>query len=228
VEAERVIVELEELLELREVPPIATASRGPRVLLPRLDPGAVSEELTLQSPYGPGAVTDNVSSLDGTSGFDAPGSCVGPFVAPTGEPLPCTIGFWKNRADGKPGTLQWFPNGDFDLVVSQAVTLSSGIFASSTELLAYLGSTGKRPIGDRAKQQLAATLLNMAAADLYPDNQKCKLFDANPIVSNACGDSITIATAVNAAKVDVNGDTAAQHEAMECLDDINNGVGIDD
>ena len=36
-----------------------------------------------------------------------------------GEPNACTIGFWKNRSDGKKGTLKWFPDTDFDDVVAQ-------------------------------------------------------------------------------------------------------------
>ncbi len=192
-------------------------------------PGQTSDQLFVRSAYSPGTVSDNMSSVDGQFALDTSGACVGPFVPPTnnnGEPLPCTIGFWKNRADGKKGTLQWFPNGDFTSVVSAATALSSGIFPDSSSLLTFLGSKGSRPIQERAKQQLAATLLNLAAADLFPDNQKCKLFDGNGITNNACGQNLTIINAVNTAKVNISGDSAAQHEAMECLDDINNGISV--
>jgi hypothetical protein len=31
---------------------------------------------------------------------------------------------------------------------------------------------------------------------------------------------------VNYGKVDILGDSAAQHEAHECFDDLNNGIGV--
>ena len=111
-------------------------------------------------------------------------------------------------------------------MVNAAVALSSGIFTSASDLLFYLQSSGPRTILVRAKQQLAATLLNLAAGDLFPDNQKCKLFESNNITSNACGTGITVGVAVNAGKVDILGDTAAVHEAHECFDDLNNGIGV--
>lgn len=196
-------------------------------LSPSICQGAMSEQLIVHSPYGPGTVADNMSSVDGEFALDTPGSCVGPFVAPAGEPLPCTIGFWKNRAAGKPGTLQHFSNGDFESAVTAAVALSGGLFADDADLLANLQSKGKRSVGERAQQQLSATLLNLAAGDLFPDNLKCKLFEGNQITTNACGDGISVGAAVGQALVDGGGDETAQHEAQECSDDINNGIGID-
>jgi hypothetical protein len=78
----------------------------------------------------------------------------------------------------------------------------------------------------RAKQQLAATLLNLAAGDLFPDNQKCKLFEGNNITSNACGTGITVGVAVSYGKVDILGDIDGQTEAHNCFDDLNNGIGV--
>jgi hypothetical protein len=175
-----------------------------------------------------GTAGGHLVSVSGEFSLDTTGTCVGPTVPPeeTGEPLPCTIGFWKNRADGKQGTLQWFPNGDFDAVVNAAVALSSGIFANAADLLYYLQSQGQRSILVRAKQQLAATLLNLAAGDLYPDNDKCRLFEGNDITTNACGTGITVGVAVNYGKVDILGDVAEQHEAQECFDDLNNMIGV--
>jgi len=146
----------------------------------------------------------------------------------TGEALPCAIGLWKNRAAGKNGTLLWFPNGDFDSVVTAAVVLAGGLFADEADLLANLGSKGKRTIGERGKQQIAATCLNLAAGDLFPDNTKCKLFEGNSIISNGCGDNLSIGDAVNQALVDIMSDASAQHEAQECSDDINNGISVID
>jgi len=197
-------------------------------LSPTLCPGQTSEQLYVHSPYGPGTVVDTLISLSDEFALDTPGTCVGPFVPPevVGEPLPCTIGFWKNRADGKQGTLQWFPDGDFTATVNAAVALSSGIFTDAADLLFYLQSKGPRSILVRGKQQLAATLLNLAAGDLFPDNQKCKLFEGNNVTTNACGTGITVGVSVNYSKVDILGDIAEQHEAHECFDDLNNGIGV--
>ncbi len=195
---------------------------------PKLCPGQTSEQLYVHSAYGPGTVLDNLVSVEDEFSFDAIGTCIGPFVPPQpiGEPIACTIGFWKNRADGKQGTLQWFPNGDFTATVDAAVALSSGIFTSATDLLNYLKSKGPRSILVRGKQQLAATLLNLAAGDLFPDNQKCKLFEGNNITTNTCGTGITVGVAVSQGKVDILGDDTQQHEAQSCFDDINNGIGV--
>ena len=68
----------------------------------------------------------------------------------------------------------------------------------------------------------------MAAGDSFPDNTKCKLFDDNTVTSNACGDALKVVDAVNQALVDITGDVAAQHNAQECSDDLNNGIGVVD
>ena len=192
---------------------------------PNICPGQVSEDLFLRSPYAPGDADDNVVSIDGQFALSAPGTCVGPVVAP--PPLPCTIGFWKNRADGKKGLLQFFPDPEFDQVVAAAVALSNGIFPNATALLNDLGSTGNRPMDQRARQQLAATLLNLAAGDLFPSNQKCKLFETNPISANMCGTGISVGTAVNGPG-GIFADYAGGlfEDAKNCSDDINNGVGL--
>ena len=195
-----------------------------------IDPGETSAPLFVVSEFGPGSEDDNVVSIDGALSFDASGACLGPQVAPPQirDPLPCTIGYWKNRAAGKQGTLQHFSDAELDAIVAGAVALSGGLFADAADLLANLGSKGKRTIEERGKQQLAATLMNLAAGTTLPDNQKCRLFNANLISSNACGDAISVGDAVAQALADVAGDNAAQHDAQECSDDINNGVGIDD
>ena len=193
---------------------------------PTLCPGETSEQLYVHSAYGPGTVNDNLVSVEDEFAFDTQGTCVGPHEAPVGEPLPCTIGFWKNRADGKQGTLQWFPGADFDAVVAAAVALSGGVFVDAADLLDDLQSQGKRTILQRARQQLAATLLNLAAGDLFPDNQKCKLFEGNTISNNACGIGVTVGSSVSTGITDLGGDATAQHDAHECFDDINNGIGL--
>lgn len=195
-----------------------------------INPGQVADQLYIISAYSPGTTLDTVYSVEGEFAFDTSGTCVGPVTPPesSGPANPCTIGFWKNRADGKHGTLQWFPDGDFDDVVTAAVALSGGLFVDEADLLENLGSKGKRSIEERGKQQLAATFLNLAAGDLFPDNTKCRLFEGNSITTNACGDGISIGDAVSQALSDIAGDSSAQHDAQECSDDINNGIGVID
>jgi hypothetical protein len=187
-------------------------------------PGQTSESLYIVSPLGP---STRDASLNGQFGFDAPTSCLGPDET-VGEPMPCTIGFWKNRAAGKNGLLQFFPDPDFDTLVADAVALSNGLFADAADLLTNLQSKGQRSIEIRGKQQLAATFLNLAAGDRFPNNQKCKLFDGNVITTNGCGDNLFVGAAVTQALTDIAGDSTAQHHAQECSDDINNSIGIAD
>ena len=68
--------------------------------------------------------------------------------------------------------------------------------------------------------------MSLAAGDAHPDNQKCKLFEGNEITTNACGIDLTVGEAVSTSITDLGGDTCDQHSAHECLDDINNGIGI--
>jgi len=201
--------------------------------------GAVSDQVYVISTYSPGTVNDNIFSIEGDFASQETATCTGPLTPPevVGVPEPCTIGFWKNRANGKQGTLQWFPNGDFDAVVAAAVTLSDGLFTSGDgddcnttgfdDLLCALGSKGNRTIEERGRQQLAATYLNLAAGDIFPDNQKCKLFEGNSITSNACGDALSVGAAVSQARIDIDGDQDAQHAAHECSDDLNNEIGVE-
>lgn len=204
-----------------------------------IDPGEVGDSLFIISSYSPGTVNDNIFGVEGSFASEESSLCIGPLNAPefVGEPLPCTIGFWKNRADGKKGTLQHFPDGGFDLVLAEALALSDGLFASAdpdadcgavgfSDLVCALASKGRRTIEERGLQQLAATYLNLAAGDLFPDNTKCKLFEGNSVTSNACGDALSVGAAVGQARIDIDGDQAAQHEAHECSDDLNNGIGV--
>lgn len=193
---------------------------------PNVCPGDTTDQLYIQSPYSPGDVDDTVVSVDGQYALSTPGACIGPVVAPPA--LPCTIGFWKNRAEGKKGLLQYFPDGDFDQVVSAAVARSGGIFADANALLGDLGSKGQRAMDQHARQQLAATLLNLAAGDRFPSNQKCKLFESNVVSTNFCGSSLSVGQAVSGAG-GIFDDYAAGlfEDAKNCADDLNNGIGLD-
>ena len=188
---------------------------------PTLAAGASTEHLFISSTFAP---STQAATVNGDFGLDAPTSCLGPTTL-DGEAMPCTIGWWKNRADRKQGTLQYFPDPEFANLVTAAVALSGGVFTSS-DLLTHLQSKGPRSILDRGKQQLAATLLNLAAGDSFPDNQKCKLFESNVISTSACGTSVSVGSAVAGIITGLGGDGDAQHSAHECSDDINNGIGL--
>jgi hypothetical protein len=189
---------------------------------PTIAAGASSEHLYISSSFAP---STQAATVNGDFALDAPTSCLGPTTM-TGEAMPCTIGWWKNRAEGKQGTLQYFPDPEFDSLVTAAVALSGGVFSSSADLLAALKSKGPRSILERGRQQLAATLLNLAAGDAFPDNQKCKLFESNVISSSACGTNVSVGSAVAGILTGLGGGQDAQHSAHECSDDINNGIGL--
>ena len=191
---------------------------------PTIAAGASSEHLFISSSFAP---STQAATVNGDFALDAPTSCLGPTTL-DGEAMPCTIGFWKNRAEGKQGTLQHFPDPEFANLVTAAVALSGGVFTSSADLLASLTSKGPRSILERGKQQLAATLLNLAAGDAFPDNQECKLFEGNVISSSACGTNVSVGSALAGIITGLGGDNDAQHSAHECSDDINNGIGLGD
>jgi len=192
---------------------------------PPLSNGMTSTKLIVCSILLPGGVTDSMISVDGQASLDAPGTCVGPVNPPAlGDPMPCTIGFWKNRSVGKKGTLQHFPTGDFDLVLTQAVALSGGLFVDEAALLADLQSKGNRPPDQRARQQFAAFLLNLAAGDLFPDNSKCRLFEGNSIDANSCGTNVSIQDAIDTFFANYNAGNFI--DAKDCADDTNNGIGV--
>lgn len=192
-----------------------------------VQPGESSAQLYIISTYDPG-VAD--LTVNGDFGLDAPGTCgIVPVEPPefVGTPNPCTIGFWKNREDGKKGLLQFFPDSDFGAVKAQAVAISS-VFSSEAELVEALTSKGARTTEERAKQQLAALLLNLAAGSLFPDNTKCRLFSGNEVDTNGDGGAdLTVGEALTLIESNIlSGDPALQEAAKDLADDINNGIGV--
>jgi hypothetical protein len=195
-----------------------------------IDPGETSEQLFLTSPFGPGDSDDSTVGLGSNAAIDTQGTCVGPVVAP--PPLACTIGFWKNREAGKKGLLKFYPDGDYDAVKAKAVEIST-VFSTEAELVTALTSKGNRTIEERAKQQLAALVLNVAAGNLFPANTKCRLFfGENGTQLDTTGDG-QADTTLEAAFTEIESnilsmDEALQEEAKDLADDINNGVGVID
>lgn len=151
------------------------------------------------------------------------------YADDTGDELigPCTIGFWKNRADEKKGLLQYFPGDDFAAVVEKAVNLSGEVFTDPDDLLTALQSKGKRSDEERARQQLAALYLNLAAFEEFPDNQKCALRPCDVLTApNSCGDSISVTDALG--YLDAQSDIPDMDAVQQCADDLNNGLPLAD
>jgi hypothetical protein len=193
-----------------------------------IDPGEASEELYLVSAFGPGSVTDTMQGVGSAFAIDTRTTSVGPVMAPPA--VPCTIGFWKNREMKEEGLLKFFPGSDFDDVKAEAVALSS-VFNTEAELIAALTSKGARSMLDRAKQQLAALLLNIAAGNLYSSNTKCRLFTGEHGTEiDTTGDGIAdtnIEAALTLIESNIlSGDKFLIAAAQSFADDINNGVGV--
>ena len=149
----------------------------------------------------------------------------------TGQGISCTIGWWKNRAT-KPngGQAQHFPDPEFGQVVDQAAVLSAGYYPDGTAVLAPL--IKKKPSKqEKADRQLSALLLSLAAGELFPDNQKCRLFPGNEIIENTCSDppvsGATVGGALDAIFTLIT-DPATREDAKDCADDINNAMGVSD
>jgi hypothetical protein len=195
-----------------------------------IDPGETSESLYLISPFGPGEITDSMAAVGSSAAIDTRTTSVGPVLAPPA--VACTIGFWKNREDGKVGLLKFFEDGDFDLVKAEAVLISS-VFDTPADLVAALTSKGRRSIAERAEQQLAALLLNIAAGNLFPTNTKCRLFMGEKgTLLDTSGDGLAdnnVEAALTLIESNIlSGDPNLQAEAQAFADDINNGVGVID
>lgn len=210
---------------------IATGDVRWKFLTDNIDPGETSEQLYLVSPFGPGEVDDTLVAVGNVFSIDTQATCVGPVVAPPA--LACTIGFWKNREAGKKGLLKFFEGTEFDAVKAEAVSIST-VFNTESELVSALTSKGNRTIEERAKQQLSALLLNLAAGKLFPNNTKCRVFldfgTNNGTELDLDGDGIadtTVEAALTTIESNIlSGDPALQEEAKDLADDINNGVGV--
>jgi hypothetical protein len=153
-------------------------------------------------------------------------TCVAPPEPPNdGVPIPCTIGFWKNRADTPMGQAQHFPDPNFDEIVDHAALLTP-IFADGSQLLDALAKQGRRTQQEKAEQQLAALQLNLGAGDLFPNDGKCALYESNELSNNSCVDDATVGDALASILADMSG--GDYEDAKDCADDINNGIGVVD
>jgi len=187
------------------------------------------DSLTIAIPIPAMSTQFTVEPVSGTAAGTCPtGSASMTWIAaaasvqqlpPPPETMACTPGFWKNRAAGQKGLLKFFAD-NFDDIVAQAVLLSDGFFADGDELIDAVSNEGGAET--QARRALAALLLNLAAGDLAPDNGKCELFDDDLIISNSCGENLTVAEALEQILDDIDGGFFT--DANECGDEINNNI----
>jgi len=200
----------------------------------QFDAVATCEEAWIDGHNGPASCYfDDLSQTClgcGPNNEDA-GACtntckvVPPEPPDDGDPAPCTIGFWKNRADTPMGQAQHFPDPQFDQVVAAAVPLSP-VFTDASQLLNALWKKGRRSQQQKAEQQLAALLLNLAAGDLFANNGKCELYEGNEVSENSCEEAGTVGQALDDILADMY---AGEFErGKDCADDLNNGIGVVD
>jgi hypothetical protein len=155
---------------------------------PCLNEGQTSDTLYICVP-APSTPAIGPASLK-AAGLTVNDELIGPTQPPVdGEPVPCTIGFWKNHQDQPP----------YDSLAEPAAALSGGVFANGAELLAALNRTGGGlTMAEKAERQLAATLLDLAADNLDPETTKCSLADSAQIDDNSCGTApLSVGTAVS-------------------------------
>lgn len=191
---------------------------------PLIAPGEMSEYVWMVSPYQPGS-TD--VTINGEFALDAGTQNIGPVELP--EPAPCSAFFWKLRAQGWYWIAnKWFPGSDFDAIKARAVDLSGGYFVDEADLIDAVKKWGWLNAEKRARRQLAAVLLNVAAGELYPGNTKCRLFqgteldfDGDEVADSTVGAEIgNIITGIE------SGDPNAQNDAFHVALDINLGRSV--
>jgi hypothetical protein len=205
-------------------PSTVTASPGQvswTFAAPLLNPGEVTEKLFIVSPYQPG---DATVTINGDAGLDVTATNIAPVELP--EPCPCSAFFWKLRSTNWWWiSHKWFPGDDFDAVKARAVDLSGGFFADETALTDALKYWGWCSPELRAKRQLAAMLLNVAAGELFPGNTKCRLFQGTEIDfdGDAVADSTVGAEIANVITLIDSGDASQQNDAFHIALDINLG-----
>jgi hypothetical protein len=132
--------------------------------------GDTSLPVYIVSPYQPGA---GIVNLQVTT-FAGNGAALVPAALP--QACPCTSTYWLLRNTGWIFFLADFPGSQLEAIKQRAVDLSGGFFTSKNDLLGSLIFSGILDVKKKAKKELAALLLNVAAGDLYPANTKCRLF----------------------------------------------------
>jgi hypothetical protein len=184
--------------------------------------GDTSLPIFVVSPYQPGAGVVNlkVSFLTGA------GAALVPQSLP--QACPCTTSYWALRITGWPFFLFDFPGAQLDQVKQRAVELSGGFFSSKTDLVNALLYPGLLDLRKKAKRELAALLLNVAAGDLFPANTKCRLFLGSELDQDGDGvaDSIVVA-AIGSIESEIQaGDLFSLLDALSMAAQINSGQDV--
>lgn len=119
-----------------------------------------------------------------------------------------TIGYWKNHDEER------------NFFISSAVSISS-VFSSTGDLDLYLSKKGKKTMEEKAKQQLAALLLNLASS-LDPSTLLTTgELEIHQMVLGATGS--TAADAKNVIESVINNrDSANMEHVKDLADEINN------
>jgi hypothetical protein len=158
--------------------------------------------------------------------FTGSGAALVPQALP--QACPCTTSYWVLRTTGWIFFLGDFPGAQLEQIKQRAVDLSGGFFTSKNDLMNSLLYPGLLDVKKKAKKELAALLMNVAAGDLFPGNTKCRLFlgtqvdedgdgNADGAVSGAIGEIIT--------KIQSN-DFFQQLDALSQASQINSGQDV--
>lgn len=188
-------------------------------------PGAISAPLVVSSPYGPGAVDDNLVALLDDFSLQELTACVGPNTLP--NPTPCSAFFWKLRALFHFFVKHHFPDERFDQVTQFAADTST-VFGSPGEVLDGLFTGFFASPTEAAERELATLLLNIAAGELFPGNTKCRLFFDTPVDTDGddVGDTTVGELLVTVESNILSGDPALISEAKQIALKLNLGIGV--
>jgi hypothetical protein len=186
--------------------------------------GDTSLPIYVVSPYRPGDGQINLQVIP----FTGSGTALVPALLP--ESCPCSAFFWKLRALNWWWVNKYFPGSQFDELKTKAVEIGGGAFADEGELVSALFQLGWFSAEKRAKRQLAALLLNLAAGELFPGNTKCRIFPGTDL--DLDGDDVADSTVdeqlgIIITQID-SGDYSQQNDAFQTALDINLGVTVID
>jgi hypothetical protein len=184
--------------------------------------GDTSLPIFIVSPYQPGAGVVNLQ----VTAFTGQGAALVPTALP--QACPCTTSYWVLRSTGWIFFLADFPGAQLDQIKTRAVELSNGFFTSKNDLLNALLYPGLLDIKKKAKKELAALLMNVAAGDLFPGNTKCRLFLGTPLDEDGDGTADgTVAAAIGQFITQIqSNDLFQQLDALSSAAQINNGQDV--
>jgi hypothetical protein len=184
--------------------------------------GDTSLPIFIVSPYQPGSGVVNLQ----VTAFSGAGAALVPTNLP--QACPCTSSYWVLRNTGWIFFLADFPGAQLDQIKQRAVDLSGGFFTSKNDLLNSLIFPGILDVRKKAKKELAAVLLNVAAGELFPGNTKCRLFSGTQLDED--GDGVadgTVAAAIGEIITKIqSGDFFQQLDALSQAAQINNGQDV--